>query len=207
MDLVPPIPTDNLYKFIAISGLVIIGLTTFYPLKMVNESTLKTVQYATDMHKYSIERGRIATEYKKLANISEQLNKKAETHLAELKREYKKKMAGLPYTIPPAEKLELDDEYKENEKMLKQTSFELDLKNADLEGKKSELDIIKSNLFFLRVLMYVGFAIGALLTMYGFTLWYLKVQQPLDLILLGQSQRPINEPKETATSQAPEGGA
>ncbi len=207
MDLVPPIPTDNLYKFIAISGLVIIGLTTFYPLKMVNESTLKTAQYATEMQKYSIERKRLATEYKKLTEISVQLAQKAENQLAELKKEYKKKLAGLPYTIPPSVNLEYDDNFKANERRLEQTSLELDLKNADLDGKKGELNIIEDNLFFSRILMYAGFAIGSVLTMYGFSLWYIKVQQPLDLILLNQSQRPVDEPKETDLPVAPEGNA
>jgi len=190
MDFLPQLPTDNLYKFIAISGLSILGLTIYFPSKAINDYTLKYSEYVTAQEKVTIEVQRMGEEYKELAETAKSIADSREKTAAALNKAISNIKLGKPYHIPPKEEKNLFSDHLANSKRLKMFEYDIKLKDAELAGKKRELDIIASNIKTAEMVMYSGSIIGFILTLLGFILWYGKVQKQQDILLTQQATGP-----------------
>lgn len=60
--ILPTLPTDNLYKFIALSGLVILLFSVVYPYKLVTDLELKAVEAGTQVKLLELESAAIERE-------------------------------------------------------------------------------------------------------------------------------------------------
>ena len=59
---IPSLPTDNLYKFMALSGLVLLTLSAYYPAQRIAELQLKQVNTSTEIALAKLEADEIGKE-------------------------------------------------------------------------------------------------------------------------------------------------
>jgi hypothetical protein len=63
---IPSLPTDNLYKFMALAGLVMIALSTYYPMQRISDLELKQVSTNTGIGLAQLEADEISKEVSRL---------------------------------------------------------------------------------------------------------------------------------------------
>lgn len=138
----PSIPTDNLYKFLALSGLILAGFSgTFLPLQ-IHKTKLKVIEVEAEMQIIGQERESIGWEISRLKEI-----------------EY-----------PTPEQIAIiQDRHEENAKRL-----------ILAESARKQLEYLVRLYSLLSGLSGVGLVLGLIMATVGFTLWYTRVQRPLD---------------------------
>lgn len=142
---IPNLPTDNLYKFMALSGLLILILSIAYP-------TYRTLELEQ-------QRQMIRGEIKILEGDVDLLLKIA---LANTKVRHKTTDPDFLQAVQHKNTL------------------------ARIEARGMQLDLLESQIKQYKWLYWVGFFIGLLLTVWGFLLWYLRVQRFQDMLLKRQ---------------------
>ncbi len=153
----PNLPTDSLYKFMAIAGLVFIVSGIYFGLNKSHEFEIKMADVSKD---------------------SQIINVKV-TNLLEQTEELKEKV--VEWEKNRNEKLR--ETYITEVKQIRQNRDQLEILRIELNQK---LDLVKVTGFELklaRIYMYFGLFIGCLFVILGFTFWYLKVQFYLDKII------------------------
>lgn len=148
----PTLPTDNLYKFIAIAGITIV-VTSFLSISFqMHEMAILMFDYNTEA---LVVRENVDNLGEKVTNLST---------------------------------LEKDEIIIESQSILKETNNQ-ELKLAELEGVRQKntflFDDFKENFYMFKKFIYLGFGI----TVYGFILWYLKLQQYLDKIIKKEAEK------------------
>jgi len=197
---IPNLPTDNLYKFYAISGIVLILFTlTFETIvlsnldekshrikELIKRSELQTKHLYEDVlsleketkilkkevNDYSIEKDSTFDRSKTLDKKLEKL--KSNSDYRDYLEFYYKHQADL---IPEYEKLKEIMELS-NKHIAKNREYEI--KNAEIKSKNNEL---KENLKNFKLFFYFGIILmiqGFFLSVNGFRKWKLKVQDKLD---------------------------
>jgi hypothetical protein len=154
---IPNLPTDNLYKFMALSGLLILILSISYP----------------TYHTLELEKQRMM--------ISGEIEiLKSETDLLErivferTKRQYKL----------------TDPEFLQVVQLKKVL--------AKIKAQGMQLDLLESQIKRYEWFCWVGFFIGLLLSVSGFSLWYIRVQRFQDKIL----KRQVTETKKVSSKNS-----
>ncbi len=161
-------PIDNLYKFIALSGVVLLVASVYLPFRAMSEFYAKSFQLiAEEQRSFTLH---------ELWAASESIHDRRAMPLI-----------GRLFEANDAEAEEIKKEFKEL----------LDSHNADSMKKGSEADISKGTLAalssevkFLRLISRASFGLfvamfgaGVWLMHFGFTRWYRLVQQYQDAIL------------------------
>jgi len=142
---IPSPPTDNLYKFMAISGVVLLIVAPFFWAKF----------YITQA-----ERTRLAIETLGSVSAWDTLESKARIKI------------GAPVTDKQKKQVEKDDALQEESGRVMHEFLLYDQFTYVVTGAAIFLGLL-----------------GLVLTAFGFPLWYLRVQKPLDQILLGSLER------------------
>ncbi len=199
---IPTLPTDNLYKFLALSGIIMLLIAVIYPATLNDKSFEKM---------YQLKSSRMQIEY----NISEMHAKDSliNNRLTELKksikydslhiatsqvmyslayndkikelckdknyREYYDFIEKHKYSLFPdqAELKEIKALVKEREIIRLEINNLLISQNNKTDQLKSELELYERN--DSRILFL--FIFGSLFTFFGFFLWYFIVQKNLDI--------------------------
>ena len=164
------LPTDNLYKFLAIAGLIIIGVSVYHTETLLRTLETDSLNIATDLAVGKAEMEFWQSREKKLENITK-------NSIAQQQSRHK----------PDPEKLELTysiQELKSIEDETERLKRDLRITDAKIEGKLQKSKKLTAQLektfFFAKVLIGIGF----ILTILGFGLWYYNVQRLLDLKLI-----------------------
>ena len=84
--MIPSLPTDNLYKFIAMTGLVLVIFVIVYPSQKLVELTLKKIDAETDVSVISNEIKDVSEEIRRLESIAKKKGHVAGTELEELSK-------------------------------------------------------------------------------------------------------------------------
>jgi len=203
---IPNIPTDNLYKFIALSGVVVFLFFNIYPGIMIREVHDEIAQITTEQGELKLEVQFLEARKKELeddiADVRNKLSKYDVDDSSEIKiiitelaeqlrdeknREYLKFVYEYQEYIIP--EIKLNREIEEKSEELISTSNEMLLKlhrvdrKLELVGEKNEEvgDSMWS--------WWLGSSLGLLMMAIGFRLWYTKVQQPLDIKLANEAGR------------------
>lgn len=136
------LPTDNLYKFIALAGLALLLLLTVYPTKKIYELQLQIVREGTELSILDINEKNWTTDFERLKSQK---------------------------NPPRAEVLRLRDR-----------SREMEINAVKLRGKNDEIKAVLGELKKYQWAMYLGSFVGLTMMVFGFGLWYSRVQKYLD---------------------------
>jgi hypothetical protein len=176
----PNFPTDNLYKFLALTGLALVVICFLFPFFSL-ESELRYTSHAMAAHK-SLEID--------LLTLKESTQKLAD-RLAQVVQGWQKLKdelsaapsgnAGLKErrNALESEQKQIDDQGEANKKF----SAELEKRQAETEADDRIANEAPDQAEFYRWLCLVGDAVGFSACVAGFWLWYLKLQCHQDEII------------------------
>jgi len=185
--MIPNLPTDNMYKFIALFGLFIMFLTTYFFLKQYNYLDNKIVEC-------EIERKSIYSDYDNLGKINKKkidisnefdstdnklINEPWNFNKMKMKYEYILKQNENKYNDSLVEWLAKAKILIENRNDFEKTCQ----MNFNLIKKTESLEIIKKNLNKVIKWYVIVILIALLVTISGFVMWYTKKQKYEDLII------------------------
>ena len=171
MNIPSHIPIDNLYKFIAISGLTILGISFVFPIMKVDENALKTKKLLGEVKILKLETQNLSKESE---NLLEDLNM-----LLEIIKEQKGKTSQIGkenYYKIILKKMDLGDE------QMKKTSL-IGIKAQEILNKNEINCYLINRINRYKFLSYFGIGIGTIMICSGFWLWYTKLQVYQDKIL------------------------
>lgn len=152
-------PTDSLYKFMAIFGLVILGWGIVFPWQKSYDYKLKIVEL-----KSTIDRSK---------NKVEHINQSYNLLVMERKR--------IEQDVSSSES-SLKKAAIDNKKQ--QLYIELLESQQPVDEKIEIMGVLTEALFIYKLMGFVSIIIGLLLTMAGFWFWYAKIQKHIDMKLL-----------------------
>lgn len=156
----PNLPTDNLYKFLTIFGLVIIIFAIVADYFLIESLYDRTINF------------------EKIINTNNQSSKELLANLTLVEQKLTLTEAALKKgDMSFQEEESLVNALGENVNALYKKKAEVEnLKITDLEIKRADMDI-KTAKYFFPLLS----AIGVILAIFGFKLWYDRLQKYLDL--------------------------
>ena len=173
---IPNLPTDNLYKFIALTGAIIVVLSYYIPTTNGYETIDKMFKVYEDL-------GVIVIKQKHHKFELDQTEKEIDFINNELKEI--RKIKGFTKTTRYNEIQE--NVKKLQNKIIKNTHI-LEIEVEKGVQKNNTIENLKERARHIIYLsMFTGF-IGTIMACYGFVLWYFRVQKPLDSILQKKSQ-------------------
>jgi hypothetical protein len=195
-DVLKP-PTDNLYKFLALTGLLLLIISVVLPGYALFSLELKRLEALKELNltKAEIEKSKIlqsesesAKHLVDAANLQVQAAQLRGESLTKKKHLSRQELKELKQRVDEVEKAmnNLRDATKtfqsKSEALGKQVAI-VELRTVDNEYQGEVLESINLALFFLKFLLFVGIIAGGLIAMVGFGLWYRKVQVFEDIIL------------------------
>lgn len=192
-DLLKP-PTDNLYKFAAIFGLVLIVVGFIFPPWVFYRSSLEYLK--------SLAGEDDLTAYRKFAEArSRTLDARTQQAKDELDQIQKQHDSLKINTIGSTETERLESAIRDAKKRVEtledasqELTLNLEVKTAQARQQRTFSTNESRN---ARFLMYLGWslaAIGGLFSIVGFGFWYWKVQRHLDHILKKEAKSKLTAP-------------
>lgn len=179
---IPMPPTDNLYKFMAIGGLVlIIGSEALF--------TLALREWSAKLHELEPSLESLEIDVARLKRQSAEFHRQAEAS-------------------PPTKKAL--DQLRKHHEAIQEVEDNLLIKAAEVKARARHLDALRRDVRVLRWLTPIAGVFGALLTLWGFVLWYTRVQIHLDRVLKEQAasgnapcsgNAPWQSPQKSASEQ------
>jgi hypothetical protein len=158
----PNLPTDNLYKFVALAGLTLALFSFVFP--KVQEHNLSRVLWETKID--------IDVAGEQLRYIDEQ------TSTLEIKRQeaHRKNTSLKPV--------------KDDELRILDLQHSLRIQQAQAKNKTKLLGDLTRELEEVRLFSKIGIALGLVLTGFGFFLWYVKLQRYQDEFWKNRKREP-----------------
>lgn len=157
----PAIPTDNLYKFTALFGLVITILSAYVPYSKVGPLELHSVRLATDIAALQATADGLKEEVR-LYNEAQRIGPKA------------LRAIGMTGADTKAMRLRLVD---------------ITVKNAEIRGLIEQQLVLASELRLVAFFGVVGMLVGTLIVGAGFYFWFSRVQRFQDIVLNYEARR------------------
>lgn len=202
-------PTDNLYKFLAISGLLLIVLSfvpNYFNFQLWEQKYeyLKTLDiYVAELEKYNEDYGKFNTRLKELNQKYDESIESYKKHNelgSDIEKELKEKnfqKADELYKSYLSDKKIIQDRQnniKELKTNIENEKKEIDKKTIEIKVKKAEIDKTKNliehyneEISRLRALSILIFVLGIIAAISGFFLWYYRIQKYDDLILANEA--------------------
>ena len=172
------LPTDNLYKFLAIAGLFVVGYSNYFFHKADVELSLNVYLEETKSSEYRIRSNG-------LSEHSENIRDLVENSIA---------VGNGTYTYNK-DKLQLEysnDEIKNLIRNLEESLIETKVLLSNTEKSLVRLKHLTAQLKLYGILRMIFTLIGVVLTYFGFKLWYDRVQKPQDEILQAEKMNTLN---------------
>lgn len=152
-------PTDNLYKFLAIFGLVVFGFSWYVPLQKLED-------YNREVAKWNTAWGPVLTRSRELDyNAREALECAIEKAESSTKRGLSKDCIEIEL-----KRAQSDMATRDHERVI-----------AELRGGREMLDYLGKQFTIYRNLGIAFGLVGLMLCVIGFWLWYVRLQKPLDI--------------------------
>lgn len=176
----PPLPTDNLYKFMGLAGLAIMIGSVVLPWRQLDHTSALITQLEVD----TAAAGATAA---------------ADVKLMELHVERMKALNATPRDSPGLIG-EWTEVRKESEAMMARGA-QIVARHAELQGKtRAAREAATHSRWFMRLGRY-GFGLGAVLLVVGFGLWYSRVQRYQDKLLRFQVLQAEREMRKSTPPQ------
>lgn len=173
--LIPNPPTDNLYKFVAVAGLIVFILGLMFPISEAIKAGRKVIPLETEVsvieQSWLLMRERVDWLREDVATL--------EKEVEELESE-----ASPERKAARAEEIKrASAELRQRHRSLREAIAEMDSEKCRCSGKLQEagheLQLVR---LFFRIGLLEAVA-GAILAVLGFWLWYVRVQHPQDRAL------------------------
>ena len=164
-------PTDNLYKFLALSGIALVIACLLGPWRLEQdlnrarfelEAQLAVAQ--AEMTALDEDRGRVAVEVKSLESLVDSLRAARNVLTPAEVETYHKSISTL----------------KDRNEVIRDRAREQPIAVARLGAKAHQLTRMLADLEWISWFSNVGFSVGLVLSCIGFWLWYFRVQVYLD---------------------------
>ena len=198
------LPTDNLYKFVAIAGIVILSLAIIFPVRFAHDANLQSFAVSREIA---------------VTNAEYEFWESQRLLLDDRRKKYDKLMEGLnDFDKVPAEKRTEDqkrafDEYMKiinseqqaiSQKMEEhhRNSLEVDKKRNTTDIMVDEANYLATSARWLLVFGIAGAVAGLIVASVGFYLWWQCVQRHEDKILQYEATKhlPKLEPEAASTA-------
>ncbi len=160
------LPTDNLYKFCAIAGLIILGFSVYYPSTLLSTITANSIDITTELDILDVENDFTKVRITKLRQLKGDI-------IEHQQGRYKPNPATLRLTYSEQELKNLEDE-------IDRLGREQRTGTAKVKGKLQKNTHLIAEAKFIKYFIGVSFMVGLTFTIYGFFCWYTLVQRPLD---------------------------
>lgn len=195
-DLLKP-PTDNLYKFIALTGLLILIISVVLPAYALVTMEMKRLEVVRELNKTSAtldEAKSLGVEAEAATHDAHAASSQVDAAVARYKAMPKSKH---PSRQEATERLRRLDEIEAATQRLRDASQKLQSKTEELGRKTSEahtrnietdyqnevLETINLGFVLSKILLLIGSLVGLVIALLGFVLWYRKVQAFEDRVL------------------------
>ena len=183
-------PTDTLYKFLAILGLLFFLSSLLSPIWIHREFDAQESEYARDLQLLILNKQGWQDAQKEVERASAESDR-AQKDLLEVGDRYDKKQASLQEMKRALDKAE--EALKRQDTKLKDFRaklLEFDKQVAEVNYKGSLYESAKSSTGNLLLLCVIGGVVGLVMTIIGFTLWYRRTQKYEDLVLRAKVEEP-----------------
>jgi hypothetical protein len=185
-------PTDSLYKFMAISGLLMVGFGVGYPFSQLIKLEREAEHLRGEMERLKIETRYNDKDVDALEQETESLKKDIAEYTKEINsiRRRRTRLADAAIT-------EIDNRLtRARERLLRKADAsrerlkQIELTTADLEANSRMLSNAHSYIKALRVVGLILAPFGLFWQLVGFLLWWHRIQSPLDKILKRDADTP-----------------
>jgi hypothetical protein len=174
MNLIQP-PTDNLYKFLAISGLLLIGFAVVFPFTKLMDLKRMTVELSGEVSKLKVESQLISKELDRQEKESKALLDLFEEK-TEQKSFWKQDKQYVTFVVEEIRRQrEKASEVGDKNDLVLIKLEEIKTKDALLNELRRQMKIL---MIAANIVMFLGFCAAIL----GFKLWFEKIQRPQDIM-------------------------
>jgi len=187
---VPNFPTDNLYKFIAISGIMLFLVAVFYPEYRRTEIRNEITLYNSEIKKLSIEESKAKIKLDEIKNELDELEaniniKKSTVNDSVISRV--RVLSGKKEIVDLSHKIDrLIYEWKDINREIELKSIEINTKSQLIDDKNSDIKVLDDAANILG-------PFSMLVMTLGFILWYEKTQKLQDKVLAEQAGNILEE--------------
>jgi hypothetical protein len=188
MSIIQP-PTDSLYKFMAVSGLLILGFSMIWPELRLYELEKQVVELAGETKVLKIESDDLKDDWEIINTDTIEL--KALMRRIEKAQSRDTKAEARASTLLE-KRQRLREEHRKKVTLL-QIKIEQSQTKFELQG------LAETNIKRLSRVMYMGVTVGLILSFFGFILWYRKVQRWQDIAIRRAAVPEANHPPENKT--------
>ena len=159
-----PLPTDNLYKFVALTGAALLIASFIFPLTRLDDLELAIQQTSSQRKVLGVETSAL------------------EADVTQLDLDLKRLGAAVDAASRPASAMK-EDAIKARERLheLSGKQLALAIKRAEIQGNDDKNTLLMKQIKRTWSYLKIGGFIGLLMTYVGFLLWYLRVQRPMDI--------------------------
>lgn len=186
----PNFPTDNLYKFMAIAGIILFILALFYPEYRSGEINTEIVLYNGEIKKLSVENEKAESKLKEIKQEIDILDTKANNKGSVVNDTLISRtriLNGQSDLVELSKKIDkLVIEWTLINRQIELKSIDINIKSELIENKRKDLKTLDNAINFLGPL-------SMLLTFFGFALWYEKTQKLQDKVLSEQTNRLLDD--------------
>lgn len=183
MSIIQP-PTDSLYKFMAVSGLLILGFSMIWPELRLYELEKQVVELAGETKVLKIESDDLKDDWEIINTDTIEL--KALMRRIEKAQSRDTKAEARASTLLE-KRQRLREEHRKKVTLL-QIKIEQSQTKFELQG------LAKTNIKRLSRVMYMGVTVGLILSFFGFILWYRKIQRWQDIAIRRATVPEANDP-------------
>ena len=161
---IPNLPTDNLYKFMSIAGLLLIFIPPYFFAKLLYEQEISNIEIIknTAILEYSSE------SINELQSYADMLAHELKITVDEANKSHNQEIVK---AIPKRTKELLDAQQIVNDKIRKRHT---EIQTIKFNIKKYKY--IENKIHILYLIMSVFIFVGMVLTFFGFYKWYYKIQ-------------------------------
>ena len=194
---VPPIPpSDNLYKFTAISGVILFVLSLYVPVERYTELNNSMSDLNTKRGQLLLERGHVGEDLQELEKRAQLYLQKMEEIQADL--DAKKAQYNRDYDIP-----QILSEWTAIERDLRKIKSKIRENDLLWEQSKSTSEKLEGTKFHVETLVqvsHVTYWVGFAVAIWGFGCWYFRFQRYQDRIVKAQAEQ-WTKPKPETTDR------
>ena len=162
----PTLPTDNLYKFMAIAGLLLLAGTLYFPTMLQIQLGEQMIQNSESVHILEADQKFHKYKIRKLYEII--------TNTISMQR------GNYTNSLNKMDLVYSDSEIKQMDAELPELAHQDDVNLAKIEANTLRTDYLKFLIGLTRTVQYVLIFLSVLLTFSGFKLWYNRIQKFID---------------------------
>jgi hypothetical protein len=184
MEVLKP-PTDTIYKFLAISGLLIFLSSLTSPIWMFQKLDALQVEHLRDLQILNLD----ATTWKEAWEDVQKASEKHSTAHKRVQETFDDFMKSKSSTSKTAVQNSLTkavvayDEFQIKSKEFEEKVLKWNKQSADVEYKGNLFEVTEHSVQLMADYCLLGILVGLIMTISGFILWYKRTQKLEDLIL------------------------